>query len=439
MSYKTLSFLLLSAIIILAMGCGEDEAPVQLTTEKILTIEIDRQSIDSENTKEALLLARNDGEVVFIKEVVEAEIVDYEILAAEDEKFNLFLVQVTTQSPIDNHHVFIKSFLDINLDDDEYWSFTSRDVMLPEGAPQELNFSIVGGNTSIQYLNLIQARSLRPYALENPTAAQISNLVTYVYLPSEKVVFQLKEQNSDVWKGYIYEYEEEGETDIALDLNDFAPLTVATIDVDSDAEVSAQIVGLTAESFNEWWREDNWMIKDNLADQMMDANQYLSMDYGMDQYYTEITLIRGNEVHRLNHFGNEVPASFFTAPINLNYQGDDLTRLEVNSSSESTYFKTNWTYADYSLEPKGVEISWAIEGNMNKAYVMPEIKECLSMLLSEDISTSDFSIRSLGEEAINTFYTGQGSYQGIFKNDVNLFPYSQWLENEGRVYRGYRY
>ena len=61
--------------------------PVQLTTEKTLTIEIDRQSIDSETTKEALLLARNDGELVFIKEVVEAETVDYEILGAEDEKF----------------------------------------------------------------------------------------------------------------------------------------------------------------------------------------------------------------------------------------------------------------------------------------------------------------------------------------------------------------
>ncbi len=439
MFYKLLPRFVLLSVVAFTMGCHEDESPTQLSTEKTLTIEIDRRSLDDENTKEALLLARGDGEVVFIKEITAAEIVDYEILSTANEQFNLFLIQSTTSSPTDIHHVLIKSFLDIELDDNENWSFTPEMADPTEGSSQRLDFSIINDNSPIQYLNIIQASSISPNALENPTDEELSNLTVYVQSPAEKVIFQLKEEYSNNWKGYTYDYEEGQGTTIEIDLDDFSPITIETIAVDPDVEVNTRIVGLEAAAFNDWFREDNWVIKQTAPAQMIDANQYLLMDYGLDHYYTEITLVHGNEVHRLNHFGSEVPASFFTAPINLGYQGNDLFNFEVSSSNKNTYFKTNWTYADLSIDPKGVEIAWAIAGSMNKAYVMPEMRDCLSMMLSIEVSTSDFSIRSLGEERINTFYTGQGLYGGIFKGDFSYFPYSQWLENEGIVYRGYSY
>jgi hypothetical protein len=433
--------LLFAFTLLIAFGCCEDdEALIQPSIVMNLTLEIaNRSSTSDENHKEALLLSRSNGEIIFIKEIEQHEIVEYEFLGSDGEVFNLFWLQANLFDQ-GTDRVLINSFLDIEVSNNENWKFSMEREPPINVTPQELNLSLTAEASTIEYLDIIQPGRLYPYRIAYPSEEFLQNILLYTSYPSEKIIFQLKEENSNVWKGLVYQYEEGEATDINLNINEFVPLSIASIEVEPDVEVGTIIAGRDMEGFNTWWLGEFWTIKYAGSDQGIADNEYLLMDYGFNNYYSSIILRRGNEIHQLLRSGNDVPTSFLTAPIDINFQGDNLMDFQVQSTNPTTFFKSKWNYSGVELQQsRAIEILWSIEGRIAENYKLPEIRDCLSLIVPVDVSTTDFEISSLGEEEVSDYFTDHGWFKYLFKENDSYLPYSQWLEGDGIIYRGYEY
>jgi hypothetical protein len=433
--------LLFVITLLIASGCCEDdEALIQPSIVKNLTLEIaNRTSISDENHQEALLLSRSNGEIIFIKKIEQDEIVEYEFLGSDGEVFNLFWLQ-SNSSDQNTDRLLINSFLDIEVGNSENWKFSVEPEPVVNVTPQALAISITTGTSAIKYLNIIQPGHPSPYRTVNPSQEFLQNIFLYTSYPSEKIILQVKEENSNIWKGFVLQYEEGEATDIDLNINEFTPMSLESIEVEPDVDVAAVIAGRDTEGFNTWWLGESWTIKHYGADTGIADNEYLLMDYGFNNYYSSIRLRRGNEIHQLLRSGSEIPASFLTAPIDVNFQGNNLMDFQVESTDQNTFFKSKWIYSGVdSQQSRAIEILWSIEGRIGEHYKLPEIRDCLSLVVPADISTADFEISSLGEEEVNNYFTDQGWFKYLFKEDDSYLPYSQWLAGDGVIYRGYEY